>query len=132
MKSNCAILAHWIELAQFIDARGKLTIANFDSFPFLPVRIFFISDAPAGTVRGGHSHKEGEQILVCLSGRIKVELRNQGKTQTVICKPNGRGLILKAGTWAQQTYLEADSHLLVFCSHAYNRDSYRDEDGCPL
>ena len=132
MKRNPEVLADWLELSQVMDARGKLTSADFDDFPFRPLRTFFVTHVPAGTVRGGHSHKEGEQILVCLSGRIKVELRSHRETQTVICQPDGRGLIIRAGIWAQQTYLDADSQLLVFCSHSYNRDSYLDEDGCPL
>ena len=126
---NTDKLAHWVNLKQIIESRGNLTEVDFNNLPFVPVRTFFITHVPVSSVRGGHAHKQGDQILLCLSGRIEVEMKYQNRQQTVICQPNGLGLFLKQGVWAKQTYLETDSILLVFCSHVYNSDSYISEKG---
>lgn len=117
-------LLRWINLSPVHEKRGKLTEVDFHDLPFTPVRTFFISEVPAGTVRGGHAHRWGKQLLVCLSGRIKVLLRQDDREQSAICEANNRALLLEAGVWSQQTYLDAGSSLLVFCSHPFSCDSY--------
>ncbi|MGR9073747.1 MAG: WxcM-like domain-containing protein, partial [Gammaproteobacteria bacterium] len=77
------------------------------------------------------AHRYEQQILICASGRIEVELRCRGRTKKVTCRCNGLGLFVDRGVWSQQTYLEPDSRLLVLSSHPYDPDSYLDveEDG---
>jgi dTDP-4-dehydrorhamnose 3,5-epimerase-like enzyme len=132
MTNNIDQLAHWIKLLQFEDYRGELTEINFDELPFKPLRAFYIRGVPVNSVRGRHAHKEGDQILICLSGRIEVELRRNNKRETVTCETNNFGLLIKQGIWAKQTYLREDSILLVLCSHLFNKDSYVDGNGQPL
>lgn len=117
-------LVNWIEFPQFVEARGRLTAFDFVLLPFIPRRIFCVTGVPAGTVRGAHAHREGDQVLICLSGRIRVELRSGDAHSVVDCEPDGRGLLLKQGVWAQQTYVGEDAELLVLCSHPFNPQIY--------
>ena len=42
--------------------------------PFSVKRIYYIYNAPAGTQRGGHAHRNLHQILFCPYGKIEIVL----------------------------------------------------------
>lgn len=114
----------WVDLPNFADARGRLTALDADVLPFQPARVFFVSDMPAGTRRGGHGHRRGDQLLICLAGRIEVAFDSGSGREVVVCRPGGSGLLIPRGVWAQQTYVEERSILLVLCSHAFDPEDY--------
>jgi hypothetical protein len=119
-------LVEWVPLRRVIEARGALTQIDLGRLPFTPARVFFVTNVPAGARRGGHAHREGEQILVCASGHIEVELRHGLARETVMCGPDSPGLLIRADVWAQQRYETTDSTLIVLCSHPYDPSSYTD------
>ena len=120
-------LVKWIELRRIGEPRGVLTEIDFTSLPFQPVRIFFVTDVPPGSVRGRHTHRHGQQILICQLGRVQVRLRSEDAQELVVLEPDGPGLLLDAEVWAEQSYLESNSTLLVLCSHPYDPESYLDD-----
>ena len=119
--------AQLVECDQRSDHRGTLLPYPFDSLPFQPCRAFVVRDVPAGTIRGGHSHRSGAQMLVCLKGRIEVLMRHLGEEISVSLSSLSQGLILQAGVWSQQTYTTRHSILLVFASDPYDPRSYDSE-----
>lgn len=106
------------------DARGILTPFAFDQLPFVPCRAFTVSDTPAGGVRGGHGHRAGMQLLVCLHGRIEVLMRHQGEEAALTLESAAHGLLVGPNVWCQQRYVTAGSVLLVFASEPYDPASY--------
>lgn len=117
-------LARRVPLPARTDARGRLLPLEFDHLPFTPRRVFTVADVPAGTVRGGHGHRAGQQLLVGLQGRIEILLRHGPREATTVLLPAGPGLLLQAGVWCRQTYAQAHSVLLVFASEPYDPASY--------
>ncbi len=111
------------------DRRGRLTAFDSAALPFAVRRVFAVTDVPAGAVRGGHRHSRGVQALFCLRGRIEVELRRGGDRLVVLLRADGIGVQFAAGVWAQQTYLDADSELLVLASEPYDESTYDVSDG---
>lgn len=112
--------ARLYRFSRHTDARG--TLLATDQLPFAPFRAFLVRDVPPGTTRGGHAHTHGQQLLVRLSGRIQVELRAAGEKQFVELNESADALLIEAGVWARQTYL--DAQLLVLASHPYDPASY--------
>ena len=106
------------------DARGTLLPIYFNGLPFTPCRSFAVTNVPAGTVRGGHTHRFGSQMLVCLQGCIEVMMRYESQEAALILTPCSFGVILDAGIWCQQTYVDAGSVLLAFASAPYDRGLY--------
>ena len=53
------------------EPRGALLPLHLAELPFVPRRVFAITDVPVGTERGGHAHRSGMQLLVCLQGLWK-------------------------------------------------------------
>jgi len=91
--------------------------------PFEIKRVFTVS-AKTDEIRGNHAHKECTQLLVAVSGRIKV-ICNDGINITEYRLENMRlGLLIPPGIWAHEEYLEDDSVLMVFCDHGYEESDY--------
>ena len=113
-----------LPLVPNVDERGRLLELDFDALPFTVRRVFVITDVPAGTTRGGHRHRSGAQALVCISGRIDVELRLDSARTVVILIPDAGGLYIPAGVWAAQRYVEDGSALLVLASEPFDPANY--------
>jgi UDP-2-acetamido-3-amino-2,3-dideoxy-glucuronate N-acetyltransferase len=112
-----------LQLRDCPDERGTLLPFEFAQLPFAPRRIFVVHSVPAGLSRGGHAHKNCEQLLVALAGEIVVELRYEGQMQQVPLTV-GRALLVGSHVWSKQTYLSADAILLVLASEPYESGSY--------
>lgn len=116
--------ARRIPIERIRDERGSLLPLDFHALPFEPRRIFVVHEVPAGAVRGRHAHHRSRQLLVRLQGRIEVEMRCQGVSARTVLEDSQAGLLLEAGVWSAQTYLEPGSSLLVLASEAYHPSSY--------
>ena len=114
----------WVPLACNLDERGRLLELDFHALPFVVRRIFTINDVPAGTRRGGHRHRSGAQVLLCISGRVEVELRRDEACTAVVLTPETDALCIPAGIWAAQRYLDEASALLVLASDPFDPTSY--------
>jgi hypothetical protein len=113
-----------VPLAPHVEGRGRLLELDFDALPFTVRRVFMITDVPAGTKRGGHRHRSGAQVLICISGRIEVELRRDAARTTVTLTPDTDGLCIPAGIWSAQRYLEEGSALAVLASEPFDPANY--------
>lgn len=119
--------ARLMALPAVADTRGSLLPVPFADLPFTPRRVFAVSDAPAGAVRGGHAHRSGLQLLICLQGRLAIELRTADATAALTLTPGGGALLVGPGVWCRQTYLEAGAVLLALASEPYDPTSYLDQ-----
>ena len=120
-------IVHPLQLPLVTDPRGALIPIDFDGVPFVPRRLFIVRDVPVGGVRGRHAHRSAWQVLVCLGGRIRVELRRPGSSREHLLEGAGAGLLVEPRTWTSQTYLDPESMLLVLASEPYDPASYCDD-----
>lgn len=115
----------WYDLKQVHDSRGQMTIAQWnENFPFKPERIFFVQGVPIGKVRGGHAHHECQQLLLAISGKVKVVVDDGIQKREVLLEKGSRALLIPAGIWATQYGHSEDCLLVVFASHGYEEDDY--------
>jgi len=123
--------ASLVELQRHDDARGSLLPVEFDQLPFAPQHLFTVSGMPAGTVRGGHAHRDGEQLLICLQGEVGITLKRHGEAAELTLQPDGPGLLVRPKVWCRQTYRHEGSVLLVVSSRPYDPESYIDSWDMP-
>lgn len=116
--------AELIQLSEKTDDRGALLPIDFSKLPFQPCRIFVTHDVPTGTTRGGHAHKEGSQLLVRLTGRLKITMRYNSQVEVCFLETSTVGLLIGPRVWSEQTYLEPATTLLVLASTPYDPASY--------
>jgi len=106
------------------DERGDLLPIPFDELPFVPRRVFAVAGVPIGTHRGGHAHRSGEQLLICLQGRVELLMRVENATERLVLGAGGTALLIGPGVWCRQTYLDPDTVLLALTSEPYDPSSY--------
>jgi len=105
------------------DDRGKLLPIRFSDLPFEPKEIFVVYDVPAGTIRARHAHFENEQMLVCVSGEIRVKLENKIGEREVILNA-GESVLHGSMEWAEITFLTGRDMLISICSKTHCEDDY--------
>jgi dTDP-4-dehydrorhamnose 3,5-epimerase-like enzyme len=113
-----------VPLAHNAEERGRLLELDFGALPFTVRRVFVVTDVPAETTRGGHRHLSGAQVLVCISGRIEVDLRRGAARTAVTLTPDTDGLCIPAGIWSAQRYVEEGSALVVLASEPFDPANY--------
>lgn len=121
MRSNYQSL---IKFDEHADQNGVLHVYECgNGVPFIVKRIFTVK-AKSGDFRGDHAHKQCNQLLICLSGRIKVNCDDGESIKEYLLDNAGYGLLVASGTWAKQSYLDDDSIILVLCDRVYEKDDY--------
>lgn len=106
---------------------GALCVAEANSgiVPFEIRRVYYSYGAEEGTIRGYHAHKELEQILICVYGKIEVVLDNgKGKVETGILERPTQGLYVGPCMWRTMKWLQSGSVLLVLASQHYDTSDY--------
>lgn len=106
------------------DPRGSLTAIDEHEFPFVPKRVYWIHDVPAGTVRGAHAHREQHQILICLSGRLCVPLDDGTRQETVILDSPRQALHIEPMVWSHQQALDAGTRWVFIASGKLDPTEY--------
>lgn len=116
-----------VEAPAYEESNGSLYVFDEQQLPFAAARIFFVR-APAGALRGRHAHREGQQFLAVMAGRVSVEMTDLTGTRSVIELGVGQGVHLPSMVWATQKFVEPESILLVLCDLPYDEADYiRDE-----
>lgn len=110
------------------DERGTLVPIEFsETLPFVPKRLFFVSNVPQSGSRGDHAHRECEQLLFAARGRVSVLLDDGAQSAEVRLDHPSKGLFIPSGVWAKQRQFTADAVLVVLASLPYDPDDYIDD-----
>lgn len=115
-----------IDLSKIIDPRrGNLTVVeqNID-VPFEIKRAYWTYDVPSGESRGGHAHKQLQQLLVAMSGSFDVTLDNGQKRETVHLNHPYQGLLIPSMTWRTLEDFSSGAVCMVLASELYDEDDY--------
>ena len=91
--------------------------------PFMICRVFTVL-ADIDCKRGEHAHKECNQLLTCVSGALDLLCDDGNQRQTIKLRPDSDGVWVPNGIWAEQTYLEDKTVLLVICDQPYDQNDY--------
>jgi len=114
------------DIPYFVDDRGAINILEIKKdLPFECQRVFYTYTVPEGCVRGEHAHKECEQFLIALRGRVSVLIDDGcGHRDRVDLDSASKGLWLPRGCWGEQYGHTYDSILLVLASLPYDNSDY--------
>ena len=108
------------------DPRGILTsVEAFQQTRIKYLRYFIIRDIKGGT-RGGHAHKETDQII---QGSILLKFQYFDKKDSYKLNQNSKPIFLPKLTWVEMSEITEDAIILVLSSDEYNiKNSIRDID----
>ncbi len=104
---------------------GFISVAEHpDSVPFPIKRVYWTYYTPQNVTRGGHAHKELEQVIFAVSGTITfyTEDRQGKKDEFVLSEPN-KGIYLPPYIWREIKFSH-NAVLLCLASEGYDEDDY--------
>lgn len=114
-----------VELPKITDARGNLTFLEADRHvPFEFRRIYYLYDVPAGESRGGHAHRQLEQLVIAASGSFDVVLDDGRERKTFTLDHPHQGLYVSHLIWRELEAFSPGAVCLVLASEYYDEDDY--------
>lgn len=114
-----------IEFPRHSHHNGTIAVAeNTGWLPFELKRVFYIFDIPADTRRGGHSHNEGEEIIIAVSGSFNVKLTDGQNEVTYTLNRPYRGLYVAPHVWIELDEFSSGCQCLTLCSNDYDETDY--------
>ena len=122
--------AHLINLPVVSDPRGDLTfLEGRRHVPFDIRRVYFLYNVPVESERGGHAHRELEQVIFALSGSFRITT-DDGKQKREHWLRNPRqGLHINRMVWREMDSFSQGAVCMVVASEYYDEnDYYRDYD----
>jgi hypothetical protein len=130
IKGNTVYDCSVIEIDKHHSDVGNITvIENQETIPFEVNRVYYLYDIPGGEERGGHAHKELNQLLIAASGSFDVVLNDGNVKRTVTLNRPYQGLLIVPGIWRELNDFSSGAICLVLASHKYDEADYiRDYD----
>lgn len=114
-----------IELPKISDPRGNLTfIEGNNQIPFEIKRVYYLYDVPGGAERGGHAHKDLNQIIIAMSGSFDVTLEDGENKKRIHLNRSYQGLYVCPMIWRELDNFSSGSVCLVLASNIFSEDDY--------
>ena len=113
-----------IELPQISDRSGNITPVAGMEIPFNVKRVYYLYDVPSGETRGGHAHRQLQQLIVAASGSFDVVLDDGKIKRTISLNRPKYGLNVIPGIWRELCNFSSGSVLLVLASMTYSEEDY--------
>ncbi len=104
---------------------GYITVAEAQkNIPFEIKRVYWTYYTPDEVVRGGHAHKNLEQVIFAVSGTITFNIENQkGEKKTFVLDHPSKGLYLPKLIW-RDIQFSHNAVLLCLASEVYLESDY--------
>ena len=118
---DCSVL----ELPKIENPAGSITpIHSGGEIPFDIARVYYLYDVPGGATRGGHAHKELQQLIVAASGSFDVILDDGVNRRTVHLNRPYLGLLMPRMIWRELVNFSSGGICLVLASRKYDAADY--------
>ena len=116
---------HMLSFDRHGDERGMLIAAEaMREIPFPVERIYYIYDVGKDVRRGFHSHRELEQLLICVHGNVKILTKTPTESETVLLDSPEKALYIGPMVWREMYDFSDGAVLLVLASKHYDEDDY--------
>lgn len=119
--SRCKIL----KLPSVEDSRGNLAFIEGGKHIHFPIRrVYYLFGVPNGASRGGHGHKELDQLMIAISGSFDVILDDGFQRERIRLSDPAEGLLICPMIWRELENFSPNSVCLVLASHPYEESDY--------
>jgi dTDP-4-dehydrorhamnose 3,5-epimerase-like enzyme len=132
MKQQSSMKCFLFDIKTVMDERGSLSSleANLD-IPFEIKRIFYMHHVVSD--RGGHAHTDTDQVIIAMSGTVKISLFDGEKTEEYVLDDCTKGLFVPRLTFTDLYGFTPGAVCLVLANTHYdmkkslrNRHDYLD------
>ena len=114
-----------IDLPRIGDPRGNLTfIEGGVHVPFQIARVYYLYDVPGGESRGGHAHRDLEQLVIAMSGSFDVLVDDGARRKTFTLNRSYVGLYMPTMIWRELVNFSSGAVCAVMASRRYEESDY--------
>lgn len=107
------------------DIRGSLvSLESNKNVPFEIKRVYYIYNTNPQQERGKHSHKELEQIIVCLNGSCSFVLDDGKKREILVLNRPDIGLYIGKNMWREMKNFSKGCILMILASQHFIENEY--------
>lgn len=119
-----------LELPTVVRPQGNITpVESETTVPFKIERVYFVYDVSGGASRGGHAHRELQQLVVAVMGAFSVILDDGSRRRTVHLDRGHHGLYVPRMIWRELVDFSAGGVCMVLASRHFDDGDYvRDHD----
>ena len=118
---DCTLL----ELPRIERPQGNLTpVESERDVPFPLQRVYYFYDIPGGEARGGHAHRQLQQVIVAVMGSFEVVLDDGRSRRSFRLDRGYRGLYVPPGIWRELEGFSSGGIGVVLASHPFDEDDY--------
>ena len=119
-----------VDLPQIHDLRGDLTfVEGGNHIPFQIARVYYLYNVPVDAERGGHAHRDLEQVVFALSGSFRMKVDDGDTKSEYWLRDPRKGLFISKMVWREMDAFSQGAVCMVLASHPYDEeDYYRDYD----
>jgi dTDP-4-dehydrorhamnose 3,5-epimerase-like enzyme len=107
------------------DERGMLVaLEEGRKIPFTIRRVYYLFDTKPLVRRGYHAHRSLKQVMVAVSGRVKIHLDDGFESTEVTLDSPYQGLVLESMLWREMSEFSRDCVLMVLADQLYDPGDY--------
>lgn len=118
-----------IDIPKIENSLGNIAVVENNSIPFEIKRVYYLYDIPSSAVRGGHAHKNLQQVLIAISGSFDVVLKDGNSVKKIVLNKPDKGLLINNNIWRELENFSSGAVCLVLASEVYKEEDYiRDFD----
>ena len=104
---------------------GHLVPINMSGLPFIPKRMFHVSNVKHRFDRGRHAHYNTTQLIMCVSGNVVLTLKDGlGGVVSFNLKHPNTAILVPNMIWDEVDYGDSNTTLLVFSDTEYDPEDY--------
>lgn len=114
-----------IRLPQIHDPRGDLTfVEGGQHIPFQIARVYYLYNVPVDSERGGHAHRDLEQVVFALSGSFRIKIDDGVIKSEYWLRDPRKGLYISNLIWREMDCFSQGAVCMVLASHRYDESDY--------
>lgn len=114
-----------IDLPVVSDPRGDLTfIEGGRNVPFDIKRVYYLYNVPVDSERGGHAHRELEQVIFALSGSFRIKVDDGTAKAEYWLRDPRKGLYINRLVWREMDAFSQGTVCMVLASRHYDESDY--------
>lgn len=111
-----------IPFAANVDPRGTLTaIEDPTHVPFPIRRVFLVHDVDPATPRGGHAHRDTDQVILAAHGALNVRVTDGFEAESFRLDSPTFGLFVPRMLWVDLLDFSSDTVCLVLANTLYDQ-----------
>lgn len=114
-----------VELPRIVSDTGSITpVEGGVEVPFPIERVYYLYDVPGGETRGGHAHRQLQQLIVAVMGAFELVLDDGTNRRTVRLERAYQGLYVPRLIWRELVNFSSGGICMVLASLPYEEADY--------